>query len=87
VLDGGETIEIIGPVEAFKTLADSLQQAHVTPDEAGLRMIPKQELELDTEATLQVLKAVDAIEELDDVQDVFHNVKLSEEALAAMEAA
>jgi YebC/PmpR family DNA-binding regulatory protein len=87
VLDGGDTIEMIGPVEAFKTLADSLHQAHVTPDEAGLRMIPKQELELDTEATLQVLRAIDSIEELDDVQDVFHNVKLSEEALAAMETA
>ncbi len=50
-------------------------------------MIPKQELELDTEGTLQVMKAIEAIEELDDVQDVYHNVKLSEEALAAMEAA
>jgi YebC/PmpR family DNA-binding regulatory protein len=87
VVDAGESIEIIAPVEAFKTVADALHQAHVTPDEAGLRMIPKQELELDTEATLQVMKAIEAIEELDDVQDVYHNVKLSEEALAAMEAA
>jgi transcriptional/translational regulatory protein YebC/TACO1 len=30
---------------------------------------------------------VEAIEELDDVQDVFHNVNVSDEALAALEAA
>jgi YebC/PmpR family DNA-binding regulatory protein len=86
VIDSGESIEIFGPVETFKTIANALHQAHVTPDEAGLRMIAKQELELDVEATLQVMRAVEAIEELDDVQEVFHNVKLSEEALAAIEA-
>ena len=87
VVDGGESIEIFGPVELFKTIADALHQAHVTPDEAGLRMIAKQELELDVDATLQVMRAVEAIEDLDDVQEVFHNVKLTEEALAAIEAA
>jgi transcriptional/translational regulatory protein YebC/TACO1 len=33
------------------------------------------------------MRAIEAIEELDDVQEVFHNVKISEEALAAIEAA
>ena len=87
VIDGGETIEILGPVEAFKTIVSALQQAHVTPEEAGLRMVAKQELELDVDDTLQVMRAIEAIEELDDVQEVFHNLKLSEEALAAIEAA
>ena len=87
VIDGGETIEILGPVEAFKTIAGALQQAHVTPEEAGLRMVAKQELELEVDDTLQVMRAIEAIEELDDVQEVFHNLKLSEEALAAIEAA
>ena len=50
-------------------------------------MIAKQELELDVEGTLSVMKMIEAIEELDDVQDVFHNVKFSEEALAALESA
>lgn len=87
VIDGGDTIEIFGPVEAFKTIADALHQARVQPEEAGLRMIPKQEVELDVDDTLSVLKMIESIEELDDVQDVFHNVKVSEEALAALEAA
>ncbi|HEX2698333.1 MAG TPA: YebC/PmpR family DNA-binding transcriptional regulator [Anaerolineales bacterium] len=87
VVDGGDTIEIYAPVESFKTIANALHQAKVTPEEAGLSMVAKQELELDTGSTLQVLKMIEAIEELDDVQDVYHNVKLSEEALAALEAA
>ncbi len=87
VVDGGDTIEIYAPVDAFKTLADALHQAHVQPEEAGLRMIAKQELELDVEDTLSVLRMVESIEELDDVQEVFHNVKVSDDALAALEAA
>ncbi len=87
VVDGGETIEIIGPSDTFKTLSDALHQAGVSPEESGLRLIAKQELELDTDDTLSVLRMIDAIEELDDVQNVYHNVKISEDALAALEAA
>ena len=54
-------------------------------EEAGLRMIANQETELGVEETLQVLRTVDGIEELDDVQNVYHNMKISEEAMAALE--
>ncbi|MBI3160987.1 MAG: YebC/PmpR family DNA-binding transcriptional regulator [Chloroflexi bacterium] len=87
VVDGGDTIEIYAPVESFKTIADALHKVHVQPEEAGLRMIAKQEIELDVESTLKFMKMVEHIEELDDVQDVFHNVKVSDEALAALETA
>jgi transcriptional/translational regulatory protein YebC/TACO1 len=33
-----------------------------------------------------VLRTIEAIEDLDDVQDVYHNLKLSEAALTALEA-
>jgi YebC/PmpR family DNA-binding regulatory protein len=85
VVDGGEWIEIIGPVEAFKKIGDALRAKGVSPDEAGLRLIAKQELDLSVEATLSVMRLIEAIEDLDDVQGVYHNVKLSEEALAALE--
>lgn len=87
VLDAGEEVEIIAPVDAFKTISDSLHQAGVTPDEAELRLIAKQELEIDPDGVLSVLRLVETIEEMDDVQNVFHNVKLTDEALAALEAA
>ncbi len=81
------TIEITAPVESFKAIADALHAAGVQPEEAGLRMIPKQELELGVDHTVQVMKALEGIEELDDVQNVFSNLKVSEEAIAALEAA
>jgi YebC/PmpR family DNA-binding regulatory protein len=87
VVDDNGTIEIIGPVETFKDIADRLHAAGVQPEEAGLRMLPKQEIELTTEQTVHVMKALETIEELDDVQNVFSNLKMTEEALTALEAA
>jgi transcriptional/translational regulatory protein YebC/TACO1 len=81
----GDSVEIIAPVESFKTIVDKLRAANILPDEAGLRMLPTQEIELNVEDTLQVLRAIDTIEEMDDVQNVFSNLHISDEAMAAME--
>jgi transcriptional/translational regulatory protein YebC/TACO1 len=80
-------IEITGPVESFKEIATLLHKAKVQPEEAGLRMSPKQEVELKPEDTVQVLRAIETIEDLDDVQNVYYNLKVSEEALTALEGA
>lgn len=86
VTQDDEEIEIIAPVESFKTLSDRLRAAGIHPEEAELRYIANQEMELDVDATLSVLRAIEAIEELDDIQNVFSNLRISEEAMAAMEA-
>ncbi len=86
VSQDGDTIEIIGPVESFKKLNDTLRHSSVPIVEATLRMIPNQEMELSVEDTLQSMRAIETIEELDDVQSVFSNLLISEEAIAAMEA-
>jgi transcriptional/translational regulatory protein YebC/TACO1 len=44
-------------------------------------------MELGAEETVSVLKALETIEDLDDVQNVYSNLKVSDEALAALEAA
>jgi len=79
-------IEITGPVDTFKTIADLLHKAKVNPEEAELRMFPKQEMELDVSETLQVMRVIEDLEEMDDVQNVYSNLKMSEAALAALEA-
>ena len=86
VTEEDEMVEITGPIETFKSIADLLHAAKVSPDEAGLRMVPKQEMELDVNETLQVMKMIEGLEEMDDVQNVYSNLKMSEEALAALEA-
>jgi YebC/PmpR family DNA-binding regulatory protein len=86
VAEDDGNIEIIAPVEAFKKVNDALKKASVTPDEAELRLIAKQDMELPVDQTLSVLRVIESLEELDDIQSVFHNLKISEEALAALEA-
>ena len=86
VFEDDDMIEILGPVEAFKSISDRLHAANVQPEEAGLRLIAKQEMELKTEQALQVMRVIETLEDLDDVQDVYHNLKLSAEAMAALEA-
>jgi YebC/PmpR family DNA-binding regulatory protein len=81
-----ETIEIIAPVENFKILSDRLRAAKIQPEDAGLRMLPNQEIELDVDATLSVMRAIEYLEDLDDVLNVFSNLKISEEAMTAMAA-
>jgi transcriptional/translational regulatory protein YebC/TACO1 len=84
--EDGET-EIVGPVDAFKEISDQLHGAKIEPEEAGLRMVPTNELKLSAEDTLQVLRVIEALEELDDVQNVYSNLHVSDEALAQYEAA
>ena len=87
ITNDGESIEIFGPVDAFKELSDMIKEEGIELDEAGLRYLPKQELSLETEETLKVLHVLEELEDLDDVEEVFSNLDISEEALKALEAA
>ena len=54
--------------------------------ESQLTWIPQNEMELDAEKTVTVMKLLERLEELDDVQGVSSNLSLSDEAIAAFEA-
>lgn len=82
-----EDIEIIAPVDTFKQIGDRLRLAKIQPEEAGLKMIPTNEIELEVDETLQVMRLIEALEELDDVQEIFSNLHLSEDAVAQFESA
>jgi len=86
VSQDSETIEIIAPVENFKSMSDRLRDADIQIVEAEIRYFANQEMDLSVEDTKQVLRTTDALEELDDVQNVFSNLKISEEAMAALES-
>ena len=79
-------IEIVGPVSTYKDISNALRAANVDVEDAGLRMEPKQEMALDVSDTIQVLKVVERLEELDDVQNVYHNMTISDEAMEALAA-
>lgn len=84
---GTDDIEIFAPVEAFKQISDRLKEAGIHPQEAALKMMPTTTIELKPEDALQVMRLVESLEELDDVQEVFTNLHITEEAVALLETA
>jgi len=87
VVPGDETIEIYAPAENYHAVVQALDKAGVKIEESDLRMEPNQKLELGRDATVQVMRLIESLEELDDVQAVYSNLEFSDEAIAAMEAA
>ena len=84
VLEENDYFEIIGPVESFKTIHDRLKEASIQAENSGLRMDPKQEVELNLDETIQVMKVIDVLEELDDILEVYSNLSINDEALEAI---
>jgi YebC/PmpR family DNA-binding regulatory protein len=82
-----DDIEIIGPVEAYKRISDCLRQAGFDPVDSGLRMLPSATIELGVDETLKVMRLIEAIEDLDDVLEVYSNLHVTDEAVAQLEAA
>ena len=85
VVEEEEFYEIIGPAESFKTIHDQLKDSSIQTENSGLRMDPNQEVELGLDDTLQVMNVINVLEELDDVQEVYSNLRITDEALDALE--
>jgi len=86
VLEEKRFHEIIGPADNFKVIHDRLKEEEIKSENSGLRMEPDQEVALDTEETVQVLGVIDELEDLDDVQSVYSNLKITDQALEQMAA-
>ncbi len=80
-----ELIEIIGTPDTYQAIADYLKKAGVKPEESGVKFMPKQEMNLNVEQTVKVMKTIENLEELDDVQNIYSNINIIEEAVQAME--
>jgi len=86
VIPGETEIEIFAPAESFHAVAQALEKAGIKPKESELRMEPNQKIELDPDSTVQVMKLIEQIEELDEVQNVYTSVEFTDAALAVMAA-
>jgi len=79
--DGVEVYTDPGQVE---TVREALEREKVAIASAETAMVPKTTLELETKDTVSVLKLMERLEELDDVQRVYTNLELSDEALSQL---
>ncbi|ARU56604.1 hypothetical protein OLMES_2551 [Oleiphilus messinensis] len=80
------SIEVITLPEAFGAVKDGLQAANLTPESSEVTMVPSNEVALDVDMAEKVLRLVDALEDLDDVQNVYSNSSISPEVLEALNA-
>lgn len=87
VILGEEDIEILAPLEAFKAISDRLADVGIEVEDARVRRMPETLISLPTDEMLQVMRLMEGLEELDDVQQVFSNLDVTEEAVAMLETA
>lgn len=75
--------EIFVDLEMFQGVRNALQDAKYQLSDATMIYDPNNPLELDTSAAVQVLKCIEAVEDLDDVQNVYSTLDASDEAYEA----
>ena len=77
-----DVFTITTAMEDFGNMMKKLEQLNIEPLSADLQRIPKSAETLELESAKKVLKLIDLIEEDDDVQNVFHNLDLTDELAA-----
>ncbi len=77
-------LTIYSAMEDFGPMVKKLEELGIEAENAELQRIPKTTVKLDREAAQKVLKLIDAFEDDDDVQNVFHNLELTEEIMKDM---
>ncbi|MET3695915.1 YebC/PmpR family DNA-binding regulatory protein [Bacillus oleivorans] len=79
VLEEDETVIIYAEPDQFHVVQETLKNVGITEfTVAEISMLPQNEVTLPQEAQAQFEKLIDALEELEDVQRVYHNVDLGE---------
>ncbi|HEX9120452.1 MAG TPA: YebC/PmpR family DNA-binding transcriptional regulator [Terriglobales bacterium] len=71
--DDGETWEIITDPHAFDAVLEALKKANITPTASEIAMIPQNYIKLEGSQATTMIRLVEAMEEIDDVQHVWSN--------------
>ena len=85
ILDEGDTLEVHCQPADFDALRQAFEDAGMMPLEAEISMLPQNTITVDAEAGRKLMRLVEAMEDNDDVQNVYANFDLPEELLAEME--
>jgi YebC/PmpR family DNA-binding regulatory protein len=84
VNDNEEFFEVVGAASDTHAIRVACTDAGLTVDSADIAWIAGTSIELDGEPAHKVLRLVDALEDLDDVQNVYANFDVSDEVLASV---
>lgn len=85
IVDEGDSWEVHCALEDFDTLRQAFESAELEAGEAKLAMIPQNTIAVDAEAARKLMNLVEALEDNDDVMNVYANFDVSDEILAQLE--
>jgi YebC/PmpR family DNA-binding regulatory protein len=86
VNDLGDSVEVVSESTDLVAVRKALQEAGVDYDSAEASFVPSMNVELDADNAGKVFRLVEALEDLDDVQNVFGNFDVADDVLAALDA-
>jgi YebC/PmpR family DNA-binding regulatory protein len=85
VNDLGEAFEIVSEPVDLVPVRTALQAAGIDYESADSSFLPSMSIPLDADGAKKVFELIDAIEELDDVQNVYSNFDVSDEVMASLD--
>jgi len=86
VNDLGESFEVVSEPTDLVGVRTALQQAGIEYESADQSFLPSVHIELDEDGARKLFRLVDALEDLDDVQNVYANFDVSDDVLEAIDA-
>jgi YebC/PmpR family DNA-binding regulatory protein len=86
VNDLDEAIEVISDASDLIAVRTALQDAGLDYDSAEAQFVPSMEVTVDADGAAKVMRLVEALEDLDDVQNVFGNFDIPDDVLEALDA-
>jgi transcriptional/translational regulatory protein YebC/TACO1 len=86
VNDLGESFEVVSEATDLVAVRTALQAAGVDYDSADASFVPSMQVELDKEGAAKAFRLIEALEDLDDVQNVYANLDVSDDVLASLDA-
>jgi len=78
-------VTVTTALEDFGTMQKKLEELEIETESAKLERIPNNTESMDVESAKKVLKLIDVIEEDDDVQEVYHNLEMTDDLVAALD--
>ena len=80
--DLGDAFEVISEATDLVPVRTALQEAGIEYDSAEVSFVPSMQVPLDADAASSVLRLIEALEDSDDVQNVYANLEVPDEALS-----
>jgi len=86
VNDFGDSFEVLSAATDLVTVRTALQEAGIEYDSADVVFYPSMQIEVDVEGVRKIMRLIDALEDSDDVQNVYANFDASDEVMAELDA-